>query len=71
MPLKYISKQLGHSNTQVTEHHYARYLADEGDDYRDPVPRLEGEVPADFLARLHTLCTQSSVCENRTAQNHK
>jgi hypothetical protein len=34
-------------------------------DGRDnPVPRLEGEVPADFLARWLTLCTQSSVCEN-------
>ena len=71
MPLKYISRQLGHSNTQVTEHHYARYLVDEGDDYRDPVPRLEGEVPADFLSRLYTFCIQPSVSENKTAQNHE
>jgi integrase len=71
VPLKYVSRQLGHSNTQVTERHYAKYLVDEGDDYRDPVPRLEGEVPADFLARLRTLCTQSSSSENRTAQNHE
>jgi integrase len=71
VPLKYVSRQLGHSNTQVTERHYAKYLVDEGDDYRDPMPRLEGEVPADFLARLYTICIQPSVSENRTAQNHE
>ena len=49
IPLKYISKQLGHASTGVTEAHYARYIAEE---YREPMRLTQGEVPADLLARL-------------------
>ena len=49
IPLKYISKQLGHASTGVTEAHYARYIAEE---YREPMRLAQGEVPADLLARL-------------------
>jgi hypothetical protein len=34
----------------VTEKHYAKWIGD--DDYREPMPLAEGEVPADLLARL-------------------
>jgi hypothetical protein len=36
----------------VTAKHYARWVA--GDDYRDPMTRQAGELPADFIARLLT-----------------
>ena len=48
--LQYISGQLGHESACVTEKHYAKWIGD--DDYREPMPLEEGEVPADLLARL-------------------
>jgi integrase len=48
--LGYISKQLGHADVSVTAQHYARWAG--GSEYRDPMRREPGEVPADFLARL-------------------
>ncbi len=48
--LGYISGQLGHKDVAITAQHYARWVA--GSDYRDPLARRPGEVPADFLARL-------------------
>jgi len=48
--LAYVSKQLGHADVQVTARHYARWAG--GDDYREPMRLLPGEVPADLLARL-------------------
>jgi len=48
--LGYISRQLGHADVAVTAQHYARWGA--GSEYRDPMARRSGEVPADFLARL-------------------
>ena len=49
--LKYISRQLGHSSVVTTERHYAKWVQ-EDDFYREPMQLLEGEVPADLLARL-------------------
>jgi len=48
--LGYVSVQLGHADVAVTARHYARWIG--GADYRDPLVRRQGEVPADFLARL-------------------
>ena len=48
--LGYLSAQLGHANVSVTAEHYAKWCG--GEAYRDPMKRAEGEVPADFLARL-------------------
>ncbi len=50
VPLAYISAQLGHGDAAVTAKHYARWTG--GAEYRDPMLRRPGEVPADFLARL-------------------
>ena len=49
IPLKYISRQLGHSQTAITEKSYAKWC--HGDDYEDPTPLSPGELPADLLAR--------------------
>jgi len=46
--LGYISRQLGHADVAVTAQHYARWGA--GSDYRDPMARRPGEVPADSFA---------------------
>ncbi len=48
--LQYISGQLGHESVGVTEKHYAKWIGD--DDYREPMPLEDGEVPADLLSRL-------------------
>ena len=48
--LAYVSKELGHADIAVTARHYARWCG--GDVYRDPMPLLPGEVPADLLARV-------------------
>ncbi len=50
VPLGYVSRQLGHADLAVTAQHYAKWAS--ADDYRDPLLRRPGEVPADFLARL-------------------
>jgi integrase len=50
VPLAYVSRQLGHADVAVTARHYARWTG--GDEYREPVRLLAGEVPADLLARL-------------------
>lgn len=50
VPLPYVSHQLGHADVAVTARHYARWTG--GDDYREPVRLLQGEVPADLFARL-------------------
>ena len=50
MNLAYVSRQLGHADIQVTTRHYARWCG--GDEYREPMRLLPGEVPADLLARL-------------------
>ena len=47
-----VLKQLGHATTQVTEKHYARYIPDDPDDYREPLRREAGEVASDLLARM-------------------
>lgn len=46
----YISKQLGHRDVKVTVDHYAEWCGDK--EYREPIPLMPGEVPADLLARL-------------------
>ena len=52
IPMLYVSRQLGHSTTGVTETHYAKWIPGDGSLYLEP-PRLEpGEIPADFLTRL-------------------
>jgi integrase len=56
--LGYVSRQLGHADVAVTAKHYARWVA--GDDYRDPMVREAGELPADFLARLLTNCSHDT-----------
>src|SRR5262249_12691676 len=48
--LAYVSRQLGHADIQVTTRHYARWCG--GDEYREPMRLLPGEVPADLLSRL-------------------
>ena len=48
--LGYVSKQLGHSDVSVTARHYAKWIED--DAYRRPLVVGEGEVPADFIARI-------------------
>ena len=48
IPIKYISKQLGHSKTATTEKYYAKWCHE--DDYIDPVRLSPGELPADLLA---------------------
>ncbi len=48
--LAYVSEQLGHADVAVTARHYAKWCA--GNVYRDPMPLLPGEVPADLLARM-------------------
>ncbi len=53
IPLLYVSRQLGHSTTAVTETHYAKWIPGEGDLYAEPVRLEVGEVPADLLSRLH------------------
>ena len=50
VPIGYVSKQLGHAGIEITSKHYAKWAG--GDDYREPLRRKPGEVPADFLARL-------------------
>jgi integrase len=50
IPLAYVSRQLGHADVAITARHYARWTG--GDEYREPVGLLPGEVPADLLARL-------------------
>jgi hypothetical protein len=60
VPLGYASRQLGHADISVTAQHYARWCG--GDDYRDPMLRRPGEVPADFLARLPG--SESQRCPN-------
>jgi integrase len=56
--LGYVSRQIGHADVAVTAKHYARWVA--GDDYRDPMARQTGELPADFLARLLTNCSHDT-----------
>jgi integrase len=50
VPLAYVANQLGHSMETCVQH-YGRWCEEE---YRDPMARQAGEVPADFLARLAT-----------------
>ena len=50
--LGYVSAQLGHADLGTTATHYAKWCGD--GEYRDPMVRREGEVPADFLARLES-----------------
>lgn len=54
VPLAYVSKQLGHADVAVTAKHYSKWCG--GDEYRDPVRLLPGEVPADLLARIALVC---------------
>ncbi len=49
IPLKYISRPLGHSQTAITEKSYAKWC--HGDDYEDPTSLSPGELPADLVAR--------------------
>ena len=48
--LGYVSAQLGHSDVSTTARHYARWVG--GDTYRAPMQLGDGDVAADFLARL-------------------
>ena len=50
IPLAYVSRQLGHADVAITARHYARWTG--GDEYREPVRLLPGELPADLFARL-------------------
>ena len=52
IPLEYISRQLGHSTTAVTETHYAKWVPGGGDFYVQPTLLAEGDVPGDLLTRL-------------------
>ena len=47
IPLKYVSLQLGHGQTAITEKSYAKWC--HGDDYVDPIRLSPGELPADLL----------------------
>jgi integrase len=67
VPLVVISRQLGHANQAVTEKHYARYVP-EDDLYREPVRLLDGEVPADLLARLSPTARPHRPSEMNAAQ---
>ena len=49
--LAYVSKQLGHADLSVTAKHYARWCGAD-DEYREPMPLQDGEIPADLLARI-------------------
>lgn len=64
--LGYISRQLGHADVAVTAQHYARWVA--GSEYRDPMARRPGEVPADFLARLPVASGDSPAAPHEPAQ---
>ncbi len=48
IPLKYVSRQLGHGKMATTEKSYAKWC--HGDDYIEPVRLSPGEGPADLLA---------------------
>lgn len=48
IPIKYVSKQLGHASVTVTEKSYAKWC--HGEDYVDPVRLSLSELPADLLA---------------------
>ncbi len=48
IPLKYVSVQLGHASTAITEKHYAKWC--HGDDCVDPVRLSPCDLPADLLA---------------------
>jgi hypothetical protein len=52
IPIGYISRQLGHAGTSVTEARYARWVGDASEYCRGP--DLAGKVPADLLAGLQT-----------------
>lgn len=54
IPLLYVSRQLGHSTTAVTEKHYAKWIPGDDDLYVEPIRLEAGEVPADLLARLRS-----------------
>jgi hypothetical protein len=49
----------------VTAQHYARWVA--GSEYRDPMARRPGEVPADFLARLPVPSSDSPTAPHEHA----
>ncbi len=50
IPIGYISRQLGHAGTSVTQQPYARWVGNSAE-YRQG-PDLSGKVPADLLASL-------------------
>ena len=52
--LKWISRQLGHASTAVTERHYARWMDD--DEYRNPWQVAEGQVPTDLFVERDLWC---------------
>ena len=54
IPILYVSRQLGHSTTAVTERHYAKWIPGDGDLYVEPINLEAGEVPGDLLARLRS-----------------
>ena len=63
--LGYVSRQLGHATPVVTTDHYAKWCG--GDDYRDPVPVEEGELPSDLLARIaEKVASKSHQAEEAT-----
>ncbi len=49
-PIGYISRQLGHAGTSVTEQRHARWVGDSAGYQQGP--NLEGKVPADLMASL-------------------
>lgn len=51
IPLKWISRQLGHSTTALTERRYARWIGD--GEYREPERLRPGELPPDLLSSAH------------------
>jgi len=46
----YVALQLGHEDEKTTGKHYAKWVG--ADRYREPVALLDGEVPADLIARM-------------------
>jgi len=64
IPLKWISRQLGHASTAMTERRYARWIDDE---YREPQRLQAGELPPDLLAKPWKTDTSTNFHKPATA----
>ena len=63
--LTYIASQLGHTSSETSRKHYARYIPS---GYLAPPELAEGEVPADLLARLGALPSVAGTWAQSGAQ---